>query len=757
VLTATLVVGNVPLASVVSAADPSSSPGPTGSPPVFPALPSFTVSPDAQLATDAKLVPAALPPMPAIDIGAAWKRSQALVSSTPASQWQTTALADSLNDDPMAAFALVRDSTGFDPYAGELRGPYGTLAARAGNSLDRALLLKRLLDVMLVPSRLVRGTLDDTTAAALVARSFQPPAKPLSSVPIDEQETGPFDSIVSRARRDYALLRGALGDRLSKMDGAANAQALAATKDHFWVQMAFGAQWVDLDPSMPDAQPGQTLTQPQQFLDSVPEELQQTVTIRVLAETLSNGLLSESPVLEQHFSAPDAAQSELYLSFVPAITGTGSTIAQALGSTTSWEPVLNVAGNQVTGTPFPVAPGTDLFTGEAQDGPQVSRLRLETTIQTPGLDPITRDEVLLDRVPRSVRGSTTAIDPAQLEPLANVKGLPADLLGLYHIQVSTGGLDTRAHQAFRGIAAQLSRTESLTPDAVNALGFPFNALPASIDDEAMVVSSEDVIRDALNAEPDVHAYVARPRVFVNAGGPSPDGKLWILADLMSDGVAYVTDGNLAPADAAARQVWYGSLETALETQLTALRGQKVFSDAGTTLGTSLSMDQPLTVIDPSGSASLPSSASPGLVEAVKAGQIAIVPGDPATSRVWWTVDPATGETRSIVDPGYGGQLATGVPELGPAASVDQNPYTNATPNSGPRYVIEDFDPDAPPYTQADYEKVYQEALAQEEAAAKPPAPQGGCGGSEEATLLCTIAIGAAVAFAVIGIIVYFVV
>jgi hypothetical protein len=476
----------------------------------------------------------------------------------------------------------------------------------------------------------------------------------------------------------------------------------------------------------------------------------------VLAELLSGGQLSESPVLEKQLSASEAAQSEMYLTFVPAVSGTGSAVAQALGSATSWEPVLYIGGTNVNGSAFPVTPGTDLFSGQTQAGPQFSRLRLEVKIDTPGMAPVTRDEVLVDRVPRQVRGSTTVIDPAQLQPLANVKGLPADLIGLYHVQVSTGGFDARAHQVFRGIAAQLTRTEVADPETVNSIGFPFAALPATIDDEAMVLASEDAIREGIGAESGVHAYVARPRVFVNAGGPSADGKLWILADLLADGVAVVTDGDLGPADAAARQVWYGAVETALETQLTALRGQKVFIDPGTTIGASLSMDQPLTVIDPSDGSTIPSTASPVLLAALQQGQIAVVPGEPATARTWWTVDPATGQTRSVIDPGYGGQLSRATPALGPGTGIDQGPYTNGTPNNGPRLAIRGFDPDAPPYTQEDYDKVIREALAEEEAAAKPSPPKGPCG-SEDATLLCAIAIGAAVAFVVVGIVVYIVV
>ena len=329
-------------------------------------------------------MPPALPPSNGIDLQAALDRSRALVASVPDPDSLTVALADSLEDDPMAAFAWVRDSIGFDPYSGELRGAGGTFAARAGNSVDRALLLQKLLTLMAVPTRLAHATLDTSTATQLVQRSFQQPAKPLAAVALDEAETGPFDSLAARAQRDYSLLRNALGDRVSTMDGSSNADAIQATKDHWWVEMASGADWIDLDPSMPDAQPGQTLAPVEDVVDALPDSEQQTVTIRVLAEILSGGQLNESPVLDQTLSAADAGSSELYLAFEPAGQGLGSTISQALGSATSWEPVLYVGDDQVIGSAFPVTAGKDLFSATTEDGPQFSRLRLEVVVNTPG-------------------------------------------------------------------------------------------------------------------------------------------------------------------------------------------------------------------------------------------------------------------------------------------------------------------------------------------------------------------------------------
>ena len=91
----------------------------------------------------------------------------------------------------------------------------------------RALLLRGLLERMMVPTRIAVGTLDGPAASALLARSFQAPTRPLADVPIDPLELGDLSALAARARRDYAVVRQALGDHDSAMDGSANAAAAA--------------------------------------------------------------------------------------------------------------------------------------------------------------------------------------------------------------------------------------------------------------------------------------------------------------------------------------------------------------------------------------------------------------------------------------------------------------------------------------------------------------------------------------------------
>ncbi|HVR73882.1 MAG TPA: hypothetical protein VMT52_06095, partial [Planctomycetota bacterium] len=89
---------------------------------------------------------------------------------------------DRVGREPSRLFAWVRDETIWVPYAGLLRGPEGVLMDRMGNSLDRSLLLARLLQGSGHQARLVQGEIPLERARELLDR--------LRSNPSREEESG---------------------------------------------------------------------------------------------------------------------------------------------------------------------------------------------------------------------------------------------------------------------------------------------------------------------------------------------------------------------------------------------------------------------------------------------------------------------------------------------------------------------------------------------------------------------------------------
>jgi hypothetical protein len=237
------------------------------------------------------------------------------------------------HDDPTAALALagldpaailnwVQTNTRLIAYAGTLRGSSGVLMDRAGNSLDRSLLLADLLKRAGNEVRIARAQLDAPVAAGLRAQvqaSTPGPRLPssldrselLKAVNDSQLDRSLVEKVVDQTIADnerfqasvkdlygkvYPALMAAIGND-PKRDQQIAADAEAALRDHFWVQRRVASGWDDLDP---DAELVHKLTPATTFAaDQVPDDLKHRVTLRVIVETWSAGNLSEAKLLER--------------------------------------------------------------------------------------------------------------------------------------------------------------------------------------------------------------------------------------------------------------------------------------------------------------------------------------------------------------------------------------------------------------------------------------------------------------------------
>jgi hypothetical protein len=633
-----------------------------------PASPSPTVSlelpTDADFAQDRAIVPDGVGPnvIPDIDLGKIQGAAVDIAASLPEDQWDVAALGWAMDGDPLAAFRFVRDHIRLEPYAGVLRGPDGTLAARAGNSVDRALLLKTLLDAMQVRSRFAVGDLDDATVDELLDQAMRPaPVPPPDTTSAD---IGDMDSprIRTRARHDYALLQESVGDQLAAASGSDQEAARDDLRQHMWLQVWYGTDWLDYDTTLPDAQPGQRLTTVTTALDDLPASESQTITVRVVTESITGDRLVQTTSLERDFEAWDAATSEVFLYFQPTISTIGGSILQALGEAVYWEPELMVDKVVQRGTQFQVQSGSDIFDPEATPDPlldsPLAGVRLVVERHVPGRLDETFEHVILDRVPAAAR-ATGNVTVGQLVPMAADAAGPVALAPIIHLMVSTGGTNPRNDAISQAVAARFVG-QLVDPETAGDFELGDLLWPMAVADQSLVTASERLIVPAVAAGSLGHAYVGDARVYLTRIGPAPsgDGSMQVATDLLIDGVRII-GAQGQPTDAASRRMWYGTLQTALETQFVYEIARGFESDGRTLIGVSDADRAPLTVLRPDDPASVPAGAAPALKAAVSTGLIALVPGDVATSETWWTVDPSDGATRSIIDPGYGSFIGGG--------------------------------------------------------------------------------------------------
>ena len=556
--------------------------------------------------------------------------------------WSEYRRAERLADGIDAAFAVVRDEIGFEPYAGVLRGASGTYATRAGNAADRALLLAELLNLRGTKTRFAIGTLDPQHRDRLLARVFEAP--PGRSQPAGEPN-GLNQRILSRAARDYGRLRGALGDRLPPVTEPARTQLLADMDPHVWIQAASGRGWVDLDPSFTDARPGQTWGALRQTVDRLPDDLYQRITIRVVAEHLSSGTLTSKPLLQVTRNSVDLnhVQIALVQTQTEGVGGLGGAIGQALGKKSEdWRPLLWIAGEFVPGAPVNIAAST--FVGEW----------LEFELIGPGgWREVTR-RPLADRGDAAWR-SAAALRPDGLRPLERNDSGPLDMQAVHNIWLSGSQHDLSDYiEGLEELLLDASAKAAGTAPAVGADDFGSQFWPFAMHNLSAMLWTDHVALPLVNDTPGVRVYHDSPRIAVFSTGPSGRDDLRIATDLRRDHVRGVAREG-GERTLAEKKLRFGVLQGALEHEfMHELAVASEGSAAGVASTSARLTDPALSVLTRASIATLTGQGSATALVRRALGRDAMVvtaPADLDARDAWWEIDARTGDTHAVGGPG----------------------------------------------------------------------------------------------------------
>ncbi len=260
------------------------------------------------------------------------------------------AVVDEVGSERQALYKWVKENTLLVPYKGSLRGARGVLMDRLGSSLDRALLLYELLYEAGYDVRLARGTLSEEKAEELLYKlqklssSFSPPDQDDDF----RSQLDYADKFALKYQIDSTQLKGKLKNQnkkqkqiLKEIIKRSNKQAEAiisavkkvnaikssddesaeikALQEYWWVQSNEDENWMDLDPCLPEFEPGQTLAEADDYYD--PEDLEEDelhlITIRLIIEQWSRGNVSEKTVLEHTLKAPELVDKHITLQHYP--------------------------------------------------------------------------------------------------------------------------------------------------------------------------------------------------------------------------------------------------------------------------------------------------------------------------------------------------------------------------------------------------------------------------------------------------------
>ena len=302
-------------------------------------------------------------------------------------EWDPSFVAEQVGSDPEALRKWVQLNTSWIPYRGGLRGPVGVLMDRQGNSLDRALLLARLLTESGHATRLARATLPLDRAIQLlpdlVARSTVTSLKASpygEAAPLREvaswYELDP--SAIARQLSSYAEVSTKLSAELDTRVSEQTARllhvvspadpeaewrirrdsALAALQDHWWVQVQNGELWTDLDVLEASSSDTSALT-PVQTMSSVdvPPSLFHEIEISVVEERLTGGSLTERRKLGHLVRPSELVGQLIVLQFWPAAfpnsssppDDSGRTFRKLASEQEQWNVGIVIGGDVVAG------------------------------------------------------------------------------------------------------------------------------------------------------------------------------------------------------------------------------------------------------------------------------------------------------------------------------------------------------------------------------------------------------------------------
>lgn len=616
------------------------------------------------------------------------------------------AVAARLNYDPGAIVAFVRQEVRYESYAGILRGPQGTLSARAGNSADQAALLGALFTAAQVPYRYASAPLDVAATDALTARlritseeaiatyasaadaaalhalgmtalTGTPPAVPVESEAAlaDLEAQGPIalDAAlaavdVSRAAIMEAVSASAID--LTQLPPAALTEW--ERQHHTWLQVADGPDWTDVDPVLPPEAPPLT---PVETFDVLPDPWHHQVRVIIAADEWVAGTAMRREVTSLLAASERLVDVPIALSMASSgeLADIGLAIDQAVTGQKTIYPTIYADGVTAE-TLAPIVFGTDAASAQdpfgegaaagVQEGETLA-VWLQVELTAPDGTVTLLERPLLDRIPPEDR-ATGVLAPDRIAPLQTV---PTDI-----------GDDTieqfNVLTVIHTDVARIPPTDAFVRYGQDGVFGPLGMLGPALAG----------FRDALGADIETDAgywsYPSAPNItvfHVTSGDPArPDAPARIEVDLLHRQRTSVALTDVTPAANVHPLVLSGVLDAVAEQMLLApeTRGESPDSpglDTGPTIATVFAAAAetgiPLRLVtSPAdlGAIELDPASAGYLTAALDAGLVAIVPETPVQvgdTRVigWWTVDPLTGRTRDLLQNGMASASASWEP------------------------------------------------------------------------------------------------
>ena len=571
--------------------------------------------------------------------------------------------------DPQHALGAVA-ALGDDLYPGALGGSAGALRSGSANSIDKALLLRDVLRVVVpnIATVFAQCSLPTAESDALIAQARAGKAHPKILM---QQAGAAADSVQDPATRTrlqhwaeaWKTIVGQAQSESKKLAASLQTAGLVLpaglpapdalrtlAAQHVWVRAQVGGSWVDLDPTIEPGTPGKTRCAPASQSATLADNLYDVLGVRVAVEDTRSGSPRRTIVLDRTMRTVDIGDHDVSFMFAEP-TGDADAVAAAsppVGALT-FTPLLRIGDERITGAPIVLPPPPSSDIGKAISGrvgsvssafgtaaptpspvptptlPTVTGLWMELSVASPAGLTTHVESPIFDRIGYVARAAHAVPTALPVQPDA---GDYRSMQTVWNVAVSAG------HAVSGGGPANVpsGSTAPAISSALSRLNGAYYALRRAIMDDARGTS--------------VDVAAAKPGISLIA--MANDGSL--MSDIASDDAIPLTTDE-------ARPVWAASAVLA-EREL--LNGDVPVSgvgaandalgafDVATTLGTRMVALRPGGAVQ--ASTAIPDEARARMSDYLARGASLLEPvpevaqaGGPPYA--FWIVDPASGTLR----------------------------------------------------------------------------------------------------------------
>jgi hypothetical protein len=379
-------------------------------------------------------------------------------------------------------FRFVADEVQYEAYPGILRGAKGALWGLAGNSADQSMLLAELLTHALVPVRFAVGVLDQATEDTLLGSMHRnadairhhmatvnaprvPTDQNAPSAPLTPEQEAQVQSLSDQAQQLLTTAKDQLNDGIETITKALDAANMTLpiarialpsleSTQHVWVQYGNGAEWVDLDPSIPGAAHGTAYAVATTTLDVLGDDLFHTVRFSLTAEIATGDEPVKQTLLTYLATSADLVGVPITVTHLrpDAFKATGYAIAGAIEGATQYIPHLIIGDDVSPGALLTFGTGGGLSSAVGTTASSIEAIAewLEIDVIAPDHAPLHIARTIFDRVEPAARALGTfniaAIPPVEITQLQDLGGSYLPLEATTVIAVFGGDVPFRYFQ-----------------------------------------------------------------------------------------------------------------------------------------------------------------------------------------------------------------------------------------------------------------------------------------------------------------------